>query len=298
VLVASAYVTSIGLEWLRQQLGEASVECVIVTRWSPGDLLSGASDTRACEIAHGEGWQFRVLPGLHAKITLVDDAYLIVGSANLTGAGMSLVPASNREFGIVALAASEDVLAARGLVQDSVLITPDLLTEISAWVNANRTRSPTSPPDFPQSLNNRLVVVPTRLFTAELPWLPAQSLLAYLTGAANQEQDSPGILHDSELFGLRTEFASVAEAHAAIERSLTESRFWRWLVVSVQEQPNGEAWYGTVTSLLHDALLDDPRPYRRDIKTLVTNLYTYVEIFGGPLRADRPNWSQRLTYQP
>lgn len=294
LLVASAYVTRVGVNWLHRQTRDAAVDCDIVARWSPRDLLSGASDVEGCRLAMDRGWRFHVLPDLHAKVTLVDETDIVVGSANLTGAGMSLVPASNREFGVAAKATEQDVLACRGLLADATLMTRSVLEEIARWVEANGRDPATDVDDFPAGLRDCLSGVPRRLFTAELPWLACGELLAHLVAAA-PEVDVAGARHDVGLLGLAERYSTSAAARAAVSVALARSRSWRWLRHVVEERSNREIWHGSLTAALHDALCDDPRPYRRDVKTLVSNLFSYAEAFGNGLRADRPNWSQRLS---
>ena len=294
LLIVSAYVTRAGVEWLCDQTSNVVIDCDIVARWSAGDLLSGASDTEACRLAMARGWRFHVLSNLHAKVTLVDESDIVVGSANLTGAGMNLVPASNREFGVAAKATSHDVLACRGLLADAVPINSELLDEISTWVVVNKKSTPSHESSFPDEIRDQLVVVPRKLFTAELPWLPASELLARLTKGKSTPK-SASVRHDLALLGLEENYDTPAAALVAVSSSVERSRFWQWLVCAVKSQPNMEIWYGGITSLLHDALCDDPRPYRQDVKALVSNLYSYAETFGCGLLADQPNWSQRLT---
>jgi hypothetical protein len=295
LLIVSAYVTTLGVEWLNRNLSDKVVECDIVARWSPSDLLSGASDVEACAIAHARGWRFHVLRDLHAKVALIDDTYLIVGSANLTGAGMSLVPASNREFGIAAEATPDDVRAANGLLSDAVLITPILLEEIRNWVTNNVSKEPRNSPKFPDELHQKLNSVPTRLYTADLPWLPYGRLVSLLTENSEILDDQMAYHHDLALLGLKIGIMSSEEASAAISKATVKSRFWLWLVQAVRAQAGQEVWFGTLSALLHEALLDDPRPYRKDVKMLVSNLFSYGETIGVLLKVDRPNWSERLT---
>ena len=298
LLIVSAYVTKIGVEWLRIQTSGVNIDCDIVARWSPSDLLSGASDVEGCIIALEQGWRFHVLPDLHAKVTLVDESDIVVGSANLTGAGMSLVPAANREFGVAAKATPQDVLACRALLADAVQMTPKLLERISRWVAANKVTLSTTAASFPWDIQEHLTVVPTRLFTAELPWLPASNLIDLLSGTRTLASNFVMLQHDLALLGLEPIYGSREAAFSALSSAVERSRFWRWLIGSIRAQPNGEIWYGGVTSILHDALCDDPRPYRQEVKTLVSNLYSYADTCGCGLTTSRPNRSQRLALDP
>lgn len=297
LLVISAFTTGIGVEWLERRLRGYEVECNIVARWSANDLMAGASDVDACEATHAFGWRFHVLHDLHAKVMLIDDAHLVVGSANLTGAGMSLAPAANREFGIVATAAPEDIMAARGILADATEVTPAILSEVKDWLESHGGPARRPETRFPDALLDKFVGVPFHLYTAELPWVSAPTLLGYLTEDADAVAGDRWATHDRALLGLEARYATQETARSALREAVRRSRFWRWLVRSVRGQPGCEAWHGKVTAMLHDALLDDPRPYRRDVKDLVSNLYSLAAEIDGELVVDRPNWSQRLTYR-
>ena len=72
----------------------------VVAGWSPGDLVSGASDIEAAELAISHGWRFGMLPGLHAKVYWIDEGTVLVGSANLTPRGLQLSGVGNLEVGV------------------------------------------------------------------------------------------------------------------------------------------------------------------------------------------------------
>lgn len=37
--------------------------------------------------------------------------------------------------------------------------------------------------------------------------------------------------------------------------------------------------FGEITAALHDALADDPKPYRSNVKALLANLILYIKIY-------------------
>ena len=57
------------------------------------------------------------------------------------------------------------------------------------------------------------------------------------------------------------------------------SRIYHWLVNQINEQENKELYFGNLSSIIHNSLLDDPKPYRKNVKELQANLYTYVKFF-------------------
>ena len=58
----------------------------------------------------------------------------------------------------------------------------------------------------------------------------------------------------------------------------------------------GEMYFGELTAVLQDSLLDDPGVHRRTVKSLLQNLLTWCEALGiERVTVDRPRHSQRIT---
>ena len=54
-------------------------------------------------------------------------------------------------------------------------------------------------------------------------------------------------------------------------------------------------YFGALTEKLHNALVEDPKPYRREVKELLSNLLSWVEeLEMEEIVIDRPNYSQRI----
>ena len=109
VVILSAYVKVIGVEWLKEKLINKDIKCVVIARWDKSDIAQGSSDLDCYKICKDNNWQFRILKDLHAKIMLVDNKDLFIGSPNLTGHGMSLIPVSNKEMGVKLDATPSDI---------------------------------------------------------------------------------------------------------------------------------------------------------------------------------------------
>lgn len=73
---------------------DASLVCV--SRWRAADLVAGVSDAHCRTLISERGGEFRLHVSLHAKYYRFGDARL-VGSANLTGAGLGLISEPNLE---------------------------------------------------------------------------------------------------------------------------------------------------------------------------------------------------------
>ena len=68
-----------------------------------------------------------------------------------------------------------------------------------------------------------------------------------------------------------------------------------WLV-DVLKKNNGCLYFGELAENLHNTIISDPKPYRRDVKTMLSNLLKLVEEMEmEEIIIDRPNYSQRIS---
>ena len=78
-------------------LVDIGASLVCITRWTPTDILVGASDLKCRPIIVERGGTFRLHTRLHAKYYRCDSRVL-VGSANLTASGLSYSSVGNLEI--------------------------------------------------------------------------------------------------------------------------------------------------------------------------------------------------------
>ncbi|HWW74004.1 MAG TPA: hypothetical protein VNZ44_01335, partial [Pyrinomonadaceae bacterium] len=288
----SAYMTTAGVTWVLERLNPAVSSCRAMARWGCGDLVSGSSDLDVYELLRDKGWRFFMLPDLHAKVVLVDGLDLFVSSANITGAGLRLVPGGNREIGVKGAASADDVAIIDAMFDEATEITPDLFEEIRGVVERfRRDAKPRVWERWPTELLKKLEKGPSRLWVGELLWCSPDELRGAAPGGTDGRAD---LRHDLALLGLDLESYPSLSVEA-LETSFLTSRAWRWLIVRLNEAEDGELYFGRLTEILHNSLLDDPRPYRQDLKRLIANLLGWAADFGrGVVTVDRPNYSQRV----
>ena len=287
VIILSAYVKSVGVNWLKDKIMNKNVKCTIVTRWNNGDLAQGSSDLECYYLAKENGWVFKVLQDLHAKVMLVDDDILFIGSPNLTGKGMSLVPVSNEELGIKVKPLEEDIKIINQLVNDAVVINDDIIKKLEEWQkNLPKIEKPKIP-SFPNSIKDTFKDKLDKLWVNNFPWCEAGYLLD------NLDKKDDNIIHDLELFGLNGTMHSDLEKD--LKESFLQSKIFNWLIQRLQNEKNKEIYFGRLSSIIHDSLVDDPKPYRKDVKLLQTNLYSYIKFLKpNNILYEKPNISEVL----
>ncbi len=293
VSLASAFITVPGIEWILGHLAPSVTSLRVLARWNCGDLIAGASDLEVYTILHARGTGFYILPDLHAKLALVDDRALLLGSANITNSGLRLVPGGNREIGISLIPTSEDIQVIDALFDEAVEVSPDLYDEFLEHVKQlKRIAPPQIKPEWPSELSAKLKKGPDRLWVAELLWCESPHKL--MSSVSQYPSEAQAIQHDLALLGIEVGMANHLSEIDLRNRFLI-SRVWKWLVTRLTESATHELYFGQLTALLHNALLDDPKPYRREVKTLVLNLVAWtVEIGQASVLVDRPSHSQRL----
>ena len=287
VVILSAYVKAIGVDWLKEKIGEKDIKCTIVARWDKGDLAQGSSDLECYSLAKENGWTFKVLKDLHAKVMLVDDDILFVGSPNLTGRGMSLVPVANQEIGIKVQALEEDLKIIDQLIDDAALVNDAIIKELEEWQkNLPKIEKPKIP-EFPEIVNDSFKEKFNKLWVNNFPWCNVE----YLINNLDKKEDN--IIHDLDLFGL-TNIQKV-NIEKELNESFLQSKIFNWLIKKLEAEENKEIYFGRLSSIIHDGLVDDPKPYRQDVKLLQANLYSYIKYFKPDnILYDQPNISERI----
>ena len=271
IVVLSAYITTTGIKWLEEQINNKEINCTVVSRWNKKDLAQGSSDIACYDLAKKNNWKFKVLEDLHAKVMLIDNEVLFLGSPNLTGAGMSLIPVSNKEIGIKVKPIDKDLHIINQLVEDATEINDQIIEELKKWLKTVPKIEKPKIPDFPESVKESFKEKFNKLWVHNFPWSDIKELL---NDPSKNNQD---IIHDLELFGVASK--DKGEIEKEIKENFLNSKIFNWLISKLKNSENQEIYFGSLSSIIHDSLLDDPKPYRQDVKKLQANLYGYIKHF-------------------
>lgn len=279
--IVSAFITTSGLGMLLPHI-KPGVTTRVLARWRLSDLTSGASDLEMYPLLRKRGIKFYVHHDVHAKAVLCDKRLILLGSANLTCRGLQLSNSDgNIEFGVRESAAAEDLVEIDRLFESAVELTDTLFDEIRAAVDACGSAPAPQQPEYSAKLTALLQPRKNGLWVRDLFWSSEPENLA------SGQLDS---VHDMELLGIPPD-----EGRGPVDRA----RFHTlpsivWIIQELAEN-GGELYFGSVTNKLHDVLLEDPKPYRKDVKTLAANLLTWCSfVLPETFQIDAPNFSQRI----
>ena len=265
ITLVSAFATVAGLTDVLNSVPPAVLRKELHVRWRAEDLLSGASDLGVYSAARSKGFSVFMQPSLHAKFMLSDRRELIAGSANFTGRGLGIGKPANVEVGISSSVDRSELPTLLAILSESILITPALFARIEAFVESSVSQ-PRLSVDFDPALKMELANQAIGLWVKDLPF------------GAQPPRGVRGV-EDSDL-DLEFLFAS--------------SKCTTWLRRELAIR-NGQAYFGELTAALHDALLEDPLPYRMEVKRLTLNLMNWaVTLLPQEFGLDVPSHSQRL----
>ena len=269
IILISAFITKDGIEWFENQIKKKNIKCTIIVRWKGSDLHSGSSDLISYEIANRNGWQLKILDNLHAKIICIDKKYLFIGSPNLTGRGMSLVPISNMEMGVCVSPVETDIKTINSIINESIEVNDKIFNSLNEWLSNQPPLKKIETTVFPDNLKKLLSPQINNLWTHNFPFADPQRICEVSTSEANQFE-----LHDLELFDLIN--CNQEERENLLSENFRKSKVFLWLAKKLKEKEEG-IFFGELSSLIHDTLYDDPRPYRREVKDLQKNFYNYIK---------------------
>ena len=247
----------------------------IIVRMRKQDIISGATDLEIVPYCWENGWDIYFRPDLHAKTYVFDHLRGIVGSANATSRGLSLGGNGNYEMAHLFAVSDEDVRNFTKLFWGSAKMTKDIYEKMKNEIKASIAENQTE--DWSNEINSIITPNYELLFAEDFP-------------SAFSPEDA------SEEDLLFINFDNTSD-HENMRRAFERTKCYNWLVDLLKKQDNKELYFGTATQYLHDALLDEPKPYRKEVKDLLANLLNWIICLGcGEIVVDRPNHSQRIRY--
>lgn len=290
ITIASAFLKLQALEWLGDRVGVGRA-VRILCRWQARDLLGGSSDLACYELAKSKGWPFFFLPDFHGKLYHLEEHALYIGSANLTARGMSLIPQGNSEVNVRVPDSTRNRNFIEELFMRARRVDDATYEKLNSWL----THAPRGQQGA-LALPSHIVEIlkpppPTGLLVEDCFQSDGKQAVQQLI--QGQQVSSDQLRHDMSLLSIEADRIEIgAEELRALVGS---SKLVRWLEGLLLKKVDRSVFFGELSAALHDALLDDPRPYRVEVKQLVSNLLSWIEAAALPqFKIDTPRHSQRI----
>lgn len=272
VQIITAYLKRNAFTLLNNAVDQNVSDKKLLVRMRMDDILKGSSDFEAIEFAFDNGWKVYLRFDLHAKTYVIDNKRCIIGSANVTSSGLSLSGGGNAETATLAELDDGDIYKINRLYMGAVEVNRELLVAMKKELNqaeSHLTRNEYQ--QWSSMITNKWRPEVSTLFSYELP-------------------DKASYKRGEHIAFLECDY----ESDMLIRKSFRWSNAYLWLEQLLKDN-DGCLYFGAITKALHDALVSDPPPYRKDVKVLLANLLNLIEEFQmDEIVIDIPNYSQRV----
>ncbi|MES9902675.1 MAG: restriction endonuclease PLD domain-containing protein [Sedimenticola sp.] len=274
VKIISAYLTASAICWLETVAkSNHEIRIDVVSRLSPKDIVAGSSDLESIRKCLNNGWSVYALENLHAKIYLINNDKMYVGSSNFTSNGLKIFGRGNLEALVELMPERSDLEFINDIVCSSCEISTDKLKLMENYIfNHKKNISDDVVDQWPEDI----IPFSTDVWVSDFPLSNPFD--------TNPTNDEFGPIF-SKLYSVNPNEQS--------SNYFKQTKAYLWLHRILNDLPDREAYFGKLTQLLHSSIKDDPAPYRRDVKQLLANLLAFCEFFMiDEISIDRPNHSQ------
>ncbi len=272
VQIITAYCKKSTFEKLDSVISNSVNNRRLLVRFRLDDVLKGSTDFDILEYGLQHGWKVFLRFDLHAKTYIVDNKRGLVGSANATNSGLNIGKAGNMEMATFVDVEPDDIEKINSLFNDAIPVDDELLLKMRQQFDSIEPSEKQKCHSWNTEITKRFNPTINTLFSYELP----------------EEFD----FIEDEYFSF-LDYTYSGDLNA-FKEAFRWSNAYLWLLKLLKDN-GGEMYFGAVTEKLHNTLVTDPKPYRRDVKQMLANLLKLIEkLRMDEVVIDRPNHSQRI----
>lgn len=279
LLIISAFVKLDTLIWIDEYLENLKIKRILV-RFRKSDILCGATDFEIITYCLKNNWEIKFDYMLHSKIFVFDKKNFILGSANLTKSGLSLIENANIESVVSGALKDEDYKKIYSIFSNGNSFSKDIIEIMSEELQWANNVSPSKKVD---EWSNRL----------ELELLAPNEIILFKEDLLTSENPNKLTKEDKYLMDIKVEgecLTSISDVRA----QFVNSKIYSWLKLKLSESDN-ILYYGELSQILHNNIALNERIHRKEIKFYLTNLLNWInELEIQEIIIDRPNHSQRI----
>lgn len=268
IIIVSAYIKITALKEIDSYLN-SDIEKILLVRFRKSDIIMKSTDIELYDYCKENRWKMYFNFDLHSKIYVFDKITYLIGSANTTLSGLGLKANSNIESGVIGECTPLNYNKILEVFDTAHLMTDDFIIE------------------FKKQIEDVSTQIFEEWFLHELK-IPKKNTLKNLWIRDFPTSLSPLQLSEHDLTLLRI---STDTSLSNIQDKFRKLKCYEWLLLTIKD----EIYFGELTVKLHNALIDDPKPYRKEVKEILTNLLSWISILKmNDFIIDCPNYSQRI----
>lgn len=272
VQVITAYCKETSLKHLNSFISSSVSDKKLLVRFRLDDILKGSTDFSVLEYALNEGWNVYIRFDLHAKTYVVDNKRGLVGSSNATGAGLGFCQSGNMEMATLVDIEPQDIEKIKKLFANAIIVNDDLINIMKKQIDSVDISQAITSHSWDSSITKLLEPHIDTLFSHELP-------------------EKINLENGEYIPFLDEKFTGDKES---LKNSFRWSNIYLWLLSKLKEY-GGCMHFGAITHELHAALISDPKPYRKDVKLMLSNLLDLIELLKmDEIVIDVPSFSKRV----
>jgi hypothetical protein len=276
LIVISAFVKTSALRKIDEALNKKKVSKKILIRFRLDDIIKQSTDFSILEYCFQNEWKVSINFDLHSKILIFDRVKFLLGSANMTLSGLGISNTPNIESMYLGNFDNTQYNKVEELFKSSLEVDSHLYNEMKVQFDGiNHTEGNSENIKWDQTILNEFIKQTdySRLWCSEMI-----------------SSSSPYDLYykDAQLLGLRKGDIGNIDL---IREKFTSLKFFKWFSNSFEN----EIYFGRLSALLHDTLIDDPAPYRKNVKEYLANFINWIiELEVEGVIIDKPRYSTRI----
>ncbi len=265
------------------------IKVIIIARWRLEDLVMGSSDLEIYNYLKTLNYKFYINKNIHLKILVKDKKELIIGSANITNSGLGFIKDSNIEAVSINNLNEEYLFDILKILKLSTPVDDNIFNFISEKIKEfdgikNLLRSELKKMDY---YDKNIEKKEKNILVADFPFCDSPKI--FLDNYKNKKFEFPEMIHDMLLFNL-SKNESLLNLKSKLKISFLSSDSFMWQNSIIKN----EMLFGEYSSILHDSLMDDPKPYRKRVKELVNIMFKWSNEFSLKFKIKKYSHSHSL----
>lgn len=267
--IVSAFCKQDIIQYIEQKIPHVVKDKKLLVRFTLSDILSGATDLELYKFCKDHNWKLFIKFDLHAKTYIFDNKKCILGSANATNKGFGLTKNYNTEISCLSTLDEEDLEKINALFVNSLELNDKIYALMENDLkHCNKKKIETIA--WNKKILDQMPKNVVSLFVDDLP-------------QSSYKERNTSFLSDYKI------------TNTDLNTQFIHSNAFRWLLQTLQNKKDHEIYFGELTAILHDVIINEPKPYRKDIKILLQNLLNWIQgLRISTIEIDIPNHSQRI----